>query len=237
MSFSKNMEFPVSKKSAYADLAQQSNEIVPSSSYIPVPGPQGPRGEPGPSGPRGEKGEKGDPGERGIPGQNGKDGKSYLPVYGQDSGWSIYFPKKNKQVSAGATRGEDGWVTLFLDQKGPNTNEKYLPRNSVSLYNFESRKINLRGLELGSQIDITYSFEVTTLLNNTELWFRSVFSNTDSGFTSFVASLKYQYSYDLSVSHSLTITSELEKTLGITPQIRTDLDSLVTLKSINISVH
>ena len=86
MSVSKSMDFPSNKKTNYAKLAQQQSE--PTVSYIPVPGPQG---DPGPTGPKGDRGEKGDPGERGEKGIAGKDGKTYLPDYGQDSGWAKYI--------------------------------------------------------------------------------------------------------------------------------------------------
>ena len=76
MSVSKSMDFPASKKSGYAEIAQQSQTSDPSISYIPVPGPQGIKGDPGSQGPRGDKGDKGEKGDPGPKGDPGKDGKS-----------------------------------------------------------------------------------------------------------------------------------------------------------------
>jgi hypothetical protein len=243
MSISRSMDFPSSKKSGYAEVAQQSQILDPQISYIPIPGPQGPAGDPGAQGPRGdrgERGEKGDTGPRGEPGKPGKngrdgqDGKTYLPVYGQDSGWAKYFDKKEKMVPIGATRGYDGWVTVNLDIS--KSDERYLPRNSVSLYNDNSKKINLKWLEIGSQVEITYTFEVETFSNNTELWCRTVFPGTDSQITSLVGTLKYQYLYEFSITHKLYVDSEMAKINGASVQLRSDMDALARLSSIAISV-
>lgn len=240
MSVTKSMDFPSGKKSGYAQLAQQNQAIDPAVSYIPVPGPQGAKGDPGSQGPRGEKGErgeKGDCGEKGDPGRDGrdgKDGKSYFPVYGQDSGWAKYSSDSQPRVPTGATRGTDGWVSLSLEPT--NILEKYLPKSSVGLYNKNSKKINFKGLELGSQIEITYTFEVETFANNTELWFRTFFPGTKTHHTSLVGLLKYQYAYDFSVTHKIFLDSELDKINGVVPQVRSDLDAIVKLSSIAISV-
>jgi hypothetical protein len=184
-------------------------------------GAQGPQGE------RGPKGETGKP---------GKDGKSLLTTYSQSPGWGSYSDKKESVVKLGASRGSNGWVDLFISRE-QTAESKYLPEKGVALYNPESRKINLRGLNVGSQIEITYSFRVETFHSNTEVWFRSFFPNTLADTTSFVGLFKYQHTYDLSVTHSIFINKEEDKISGIVPQIRTDLDASANLKTIYISVR
>lgn len=238
---SKNMDFPSSKKSSYSQIAQQGVPLENSVSYIPVPGPQGPQGDPGsqgPRGPKGDKGDKGDPGPKGDAGKNGKDGKdgkTYLPVYGQDSGWARYSDSTTQPLPLGATRGIDGWVS-FAVNPDKKTQELYLPRESVSLYNENSKKINLKHLELGSQIEVTYNFEIETFSNNTELWARTYLPGTKGSKTTLIGVLKYQYSYDISVTHKLFLDNDIDRVNGFVPQLRADLDSIARLKSIEISV-
>lgn len=240
MSVSKNMDFPSSKKSSYSQLTQQSMPQENSVSYIPVPGPQGPKGDPGSAGvrgERGERGEKGDPGPKGDPGKNGKDGKdgkTYLPVYGQDSGWAKYENSLVEQTRLGATRGQDGWVSFLVDGK-PSV-ERYLPRDSVSLYGGDTKRINFKGLNLGSRVEIIYTFEVETFSSNTELWCRTYFPGTEKDITSLVGILKYQYTYEMSITHSVFIDNESDRISGAVPQLRTDMDALARLKTIHISV-
>jgi len=232
------VEFPKSNKS-YGSKIQESQEQVSNFFAVPGPmgpqGPQGPKGEPGLPGLPGKDGQKGDRGERGIPGKDGKDGKSYFPVYEQNAGWAIYFNGEPKQVKLGADQGEDGWVSVFVD--GTSKNEQCLPEGSVALYNPVTRKINLRHLKIGSQLQITYNFELTTFTANTEVWAKSLFLNSESSYTSFVANLKYDYVYDLSTTHHVTLASELHKTGGIVPQLRSDHTSIAVIKSILVSVH
>lgn len=235
---SKNMDFPTSKKAAYAAQVQQSQiQELGVASYIPVPGPQGERGPAGPQGPSGPKGDKGDPGEPGKPGKPGKDGKSGIPVHGQQSGWALYENSDSRMSQLGATKGIDGWVDLYVNGKGDGTNEKYLPEGSVSLYNTNSRRINLKNLKIGSSVDIIYNIEVETFTPNTEVWVRSLFPDTGDEYTSLVGNLKYQYTYDFSVSHNLVLSKEVNKVSGLIPQIRTDMDAIARIKSIVISVH
>lgn len=234
---SKNMDFPTSKKSAYAAQVQQSQvQELGVASYIPVPGPQGPQGPVGPQGAVGPKGDKGDPGEPGKPGKAGKDGKSGIPAHGQEPGWAIYVNSESKKSQLGATRGNDGWVDLYV-VGGEGTNEKYLPEGSASLYNNNTRRINLKSLKLGSMVDIVYNIEIETFAPNTEVWVRSLFPDTEDEYTSLVGNLKYQYQYDLSVSQNLVVSKEVNKASGIIPQIRTDMDAIARIKSIVISVH
>jgi hypothetical protein len=234
------MDFPSSKKAGYAQVAQQSQTSDPTVSYIPVPGPQGPMGDPGSQGPRGEKGdrgEKGEPGPAGDPGKNGKngqDGKTYLPVYNQDAGWAKYYSVYPEGIPLGATRGADGWVSLSIINV--NSIEKYLPRNSVSLYNENTKRLNFKNLEVGSQVEITYIFEVETLSNNTELWCRTYLPGAEDSVTSLVGLLKYQYSYEISVTHKIFIEKETYRLNGAVPQLRSDMDAIAKLLSVSVSV-
>lgn len=243
MSVSKSMDFPASKKAGYAQIAQQSQTSDPTISYIPVPGPQGPKGDPGSQGPRGDKGDrgekgdsgpKGDPGKDGRNGRDGKDGKTYLPVYNQDAGWAKYYAANPEHVTLGATRGIDGWVSFSIaDGKSV---EKYLPRNSVSLYNENTKRLNFKNLEIGSQVEVTYTFEVETFSNNTELWCRTYFPGSQESTTSLVGVLKYQYSYELSITHKLYIDKDTYRINGAVPQLRADMDAIAKLLSVSISV-
>ena len=238
MSVSKNMDFPSSKKSTYSSLTQQSQPLDASVSYIPVPGPQGLKGEPGSAGPRGDRGErgdKGDPGPAGQPGKNGKDGKSYFPAYEQNAGWARYGNKDQRFFQVGASRGEDGWVNFAVDGK-ENTQESFLPKDSVSLYNTNAKRLNFKGLKLGSQIKIIYNLEVETFSNNTEIWCRTMLTGTKNSHTSLVGVLKYQYSYEMSISHTIFLDHESDRVGGGVPQIRADLDAVVKIKSIEVSV-
>jgi hypothetical protein len=237
MSVSKNMDFPSSKKSSYSQLTQQAQPVENSISYIPVPGPQGPKGDPGYAGvrgDRGERGEKGDAGPKGDAGKNGKDGKTYMPVYEQDAGWAKYGNSDTNQVRLGATRGQDGWVSFSVD-RAPSI-EKYLPRDAVSLYGGDTKRLNLKGLKVGSRLDVTYTFEVETFSSNTELWCRTYFPGTERDVTTLMGVLKYQYTYEMSVTQSVFVETEADKTSGAIPQLRTDMDALARLKSIHISV-
>jgi len=235
------MSFPVDNKTGYALKVQESQFITPEVGllYLPVPGPPGPRGEVGPAGKSGKDGKDGEPGKdgaRGPQGAPGKDGKSYFPVYGQPSGWGYYESVSDKAFKLGATQGDDGWVSVYLDEKYLRKQESFLPENSASLYNQSSRTINLKNLKIGSQVKIVYGLEITTFQNNTEVWCRSKGSGDEDSQTSFIASLKYQHTYELSSVHYVFIKTEKDKINGIKPQIRSDLDSLAKLKNIYISV-
>jgi hypothetical protein len=233
MAISQNMDFP---KSNYASAVINS-KTQDSPNYIAVPGPQGADGKPGPKGEKGEKGDRGEslPGPRGERGFPGKDGKSYFPSYNQNAGWAKYINVNPKMIPTGASRGTDGWVSLWVDAK--ESRENYLPEGSVSLYNVETRRINTRALELGSQVQVTYDIEVSTMSSNTELWFRSIFPESKKEYTTFVASLKYEHTYDLSITHFLTVGTTGDKSSGILPEIRSDLDAIVKIKSISVSVY
>ena len=246
MAISKNMGFPENAKpsNGYASQVVQQSQISvdPLSSYIPVSGPAGP------AGPQGVKGEKGDPGtpgkdgakgDKGAPGVPGKDGKSSLPSSGQQSGWASYYSEPAPSVNLGISRGEDGWVSLSLLEKISNINEKFIPISSEGsgLYNFNSKSINLKSLEIGAIVDVRYELELTTFSNNTEVWLRTYFSSLSSYPTEFVGSFKYQYTYDISVSQQFFVEDRDVWASLVVPQIRTDFDASIKLKGIHISVR
>jgi hypothetical protein len=241
MAVSKSMDFPGAKKSSYAAQVEQSQSTPYQEntlSFLPVPGPQGPQGPAGRDGEKGlpgPEGQKGDKGEKGPSGKNGNDGKSSLSSSGQQAGWASYFNNKESEISLGITKGDDGWVTVFIVTDG-KSNEKYLPENSVSFWNDNSRMLNFRGAKEGSQAFITYNFELTTYNTNTEVWIRTFFPNANREVSQFVASLKYQHTYPISVTQQVFIENEKIWGNGAYPQIRTDYDSSVIMKSIYVSV-
>lgn len=247
---SKSMDFPqANKKKKYSDSVSES---APSSEniaqYIAVPGPQGPQGPQGAQGPkgsRGEKGEKGEPGEKGQRGEKGsqgprgeagKDGADLLSKSKQMPGWACYDNKNYLEFKLGATRGDDGWVSFFVDTEGINTNEKFLPDKAYSLWVKEGRRFTFKSLNVGSIITIRYNIELTTYQNNTEVWLRTYIDNMDSYPITYVGSMKYQFVYDLSVEHTMFIENEAVQKSLIVPQLRTDNDSTAIIKSIYISV-
>lgn len=241
MPVSKSMDFPGAKKSTYADQVVQTQTTSSDTliNYIPVPGPQGPVGVPGPIGPQGpagKDGSQGPKGEKGATGKDGKDGKSSLSSSGQQAGWAGYFNLNKKPVNLGVSYGDEGWVSLWVDSKGKNTNEKYIPEGCTSLWNAEQRMLNFHGLKVGSQVFVTYNFELTTEYNNTEVWIRTFFPKSTTEISQFVASLKYQYVYNMYVTQHFFIENEEMWNSGAIPQIRTDYDSSVILNSIYISV-
>ncbi len=238
MAVSKSMDFPGSKKSSYAAQVVEtktlgSDQLI---NYVPVPGPMGLKGEqghPGTPGPAGKDGIQGPKGERGLP---GKDGESSLSSSGQQAGWASYFNLNKKPIKLGVNHGEDGWVKVWVDCKGSNTNQKYLPQECTSLWNAEQRMLNFHGLKVGSQVFVTYNFELTTESNNTEVWMRTFFPKSSTEISQFVASLKYQYVYNMYVTQHFFIEDSLMWNSGAVPQIRADYDSSVIMNSIYVSV-
>lgn len=242
MAVSKSMGFPEDARpsNGYASqVIEQSNQTLsPSLSYIPVSGPQGERGPKGDTGQKGDKGEigkDGQTGSKGEKGQNGKDGKSSLSSSGQQAGWASYFDLNTRPQALGISKGDDGWVSIFIDAKGKN-NEEFLPKDCVSFYNPLSRMLNFKGIAVGSIVKVIYNFELVTFVNNTELWIRTDFKELGFCPTKFVGSFKYQYSYDLSVDQEFFIENNSMWATGALPQIRTDFDATVKLKSIYVSV-
>lgn len=243
MATSKSMDFPDAAKSSYASKVEQAQSLSVSDNtltFLPVPGPQGPQGpsgrdgkdgKDGPEGPQGPQGEKGQRGERGLPGVNGS---SSLSSSGQQAGWASYHNKKDNIIRLGVTRGDDGWVTLIMSSEIKN--EKYLPRDTVSLWNPNSMNFNFKGLKLGSQVFITYNFELTTYTANTEVWSRIFFNTSNKEDTKLVGEFKYQGTYDLSTTHHLFIENNDTWGSGAVPQIRTDFDATAILRSVYVSV-
>jgi hypothetical protein len=238
------MDFP-GKSKKYSDNVNNSYQLEQAVSFIAVPGPQGeqgPKGDRGDFGPEGKQGPQGSPGTPGKPGKDGKDGKdgiageSSLSPSGQRTGWALYTNREQKNITLGATKGNDGWVSFSFDCKGKN-NEFYLPENNVSLYNSQSQKINLKALKVGSIVTVRYDIVLTTLTNNTEVWFRTYIPESDFWPTTFAANLKYQFSYDMSLEHTFFIENDMVRNYGGLPQILTDNDASMKAKSIYISVR
>jgi hypothetical protein len=242
MAASKSMDFPGAKKSSYAAQVEQSqsNSYQENTlSFLPVPGPQGPQGPPGKDGkdgsvgPQGPEGQKGQKGEKGSSGQNGL---SSLSSSGQQAGWASYTNAIDKPIKLGISQGDDGWVTLLLDTKDNAQNEKYLPEGCTSLWNSHQRALNFHGIKEGSQVFVTYNFELTTYTSNTEVWLRTYFASKDKEFVQLLGSFKYQNTYSLSATQQIFIEDKAMWGNGAVPQIRTDFDASVILNSVYVSV-
>ena len=242
MAVSKSMDFPSGKKSSYAAQVEQSQTsptVENALSFLPVPGPVGPQGPAGRDGRDGEKGEQGftgNIGPQGDRGLKGADGLSNLSSSGQQAGWASYNNTIIKQTKLGISEGDDGWVTLMLDTKDKAQNEKYLPSGCTSLWNSHQRALNFHGTKEGSQIFVTYNFELTTYSANTEVWLRTYFATNDQEFVQLVGSFKYQNTYNLSVTQQIFIENQAMWGNGAVPQIRTDFDSSVIFNSVYVSV-
>ncbi len=235
MAISKSMDFPTNKKSNYADqVVSSENQSGPQ--FIAVPGPEGPRGPQGVPGPQGPAGKPGEPGPKGDRGIAGKDGASSLSSSGQQAGWASYFNSKPKPTKLGISEGEDGWVQMLMVSSSKDTNEKFLPKGCTSLWNSDQRKLNFRGLNIGSHVFVTYNFELTTDSSNTEVWLRTFIPGAEREVAQFVASLKYQYTYNFSVTQDFFIEDEKTWLNGAYPQIRTDYNASAILNSVYVSV-
>ena len=242
MAVSKSMDFPGAKKSSYAAQVEQSQSSPYQEntlSFLPVPGPvgpQGPAGKNGIDGKEGPQGPEGKPGPKGDKGPAGKDGASSVSSSGQQAGWASYTNTISKPIKLGISQGDDGWVTLLLDTKDKTQNETYLPKGCTSLWNSHQRALNFHGIKEGSQVFLTYNFELTTYTANTEVWLRTYFASKDQEFVQFVGSLKYQNAYNLSVAQNIFIEDKAMWGNGAVPQLRTDFDASVILNSIYVSV-
>jgi len=242
MAASKSMDFPGAKKSSYAAQVEQTQASPYQEntlSFLPVPGPQGPPGPagkdgkdglPGPQGPEGQKGQKGEKGP------NGQNGLSSLSSSGQQAGWGSYTNSIDKPTKLGISEGDDGWVTLILDTKDKTQNEDYLPKGCTSLWNSHQRALNFHGIKPGSQVFVTYNFELTTYTANTEVWLRTYFASKDKEFVQLIGSFKYQGTYVLSATQQIFIEDQSMWGNGAVPQIRTDFDASVILNSVYVSV-
>jgi hypothetical protein len=236
----KSMEFP-SKKKKYTETVEQTKSVE----YIAVPGIQGEKGEIGPTGPQGPQGLKGDKGDKGTQGPQGPKGEKgdpgkgaegYDSPSGQYPGWAYYAGNDTGIYKVGPERGEDGWVSFFLDIDKGQTIEAYLPNKSVSLLNEVAKNINLKTLKVGSKVEVRYDFSLETYTNNTEVWIRTLLRDEELSPIGYVGLLKYQYQYDLSYSQTIFITSDTIKNYGGKPQIRTDNEGSFILKGIYIAV-
>lgn len=242
MAVSKSMDFPGAKKSSYAAQVEQSQAsptVDNALSFLPVPGPVGPQGPAGRDGRNGEQGlpgQQGEPGPKGDRGPAGVNGQSSLSSSGQQAGWASYTNTIDKPTKLGISQGDDGWVTLLLDTKDKSQNEKYLPEGCTSLWNSHQRALNFHGIKEGSQVSVTYNFELTTYSSNTEVWLRTYFATNDQEFVQFVGSLKYQNTYNLSVTQKIFIENHAMWGNGAVPQIRTDFDASVIFNSVYVSV-
>lgn len=231
------MSFPVESKNKYSDLVQ-STPIPKYDNVVPIPGPPGPagprgeQGQPGPQGLPGLPGKDGKNGKDGRDGKDGKDGKPGIPKNNQFPGFARYYDSAKKIYRLGADQGTDGWVRLSLDVS--KEIQDYLPEGTSTLYNKNSKLINLRSLSIGSLVRISYEFEVESLLPNTEIWCRSTCN--DQEITTFVASLKYPHTYSLSTEHTLLIEDNGQRQSGIFVEIRSDYDCLLKIKSFTIYV-
>jgi len=244
----KSMDSPQPlRKKNYLDTVQSSQNILPSESgkeYIAVPGIQGERGEQGPKGdtgergPEGPQGPKGEQGRTGPKGERGEPGKGigYDSPSGQFPGWAMYANINKSGTRLGPDRGDDGWVSLDFSVNKEESQEKYLPINSTSLWISDINKFNFKGLKPGSKVDIRYDFSITTSSNYTELWIRLFDEKISNPITGYVANFKYQYTYDMSFFQTIYIDNSRINNYGGFPQARTDLESSLLLKNIYISV-
>ena len=240
MASSKSMDFPGAKKSSYAAQVEQSQAIgLPDNtlSFLPVPGPtgpQGPAGRDGKDGKEGPQGPEGPRGQKGDRGPAGADGKSLISSSGQQPGWGSYISTSPVTARLGATKGVDGWVSLVMSTI--DEFETFLPTGCASLWNSHARALNFKGLKVGSQVFVTYNFELTTFTPNTEVWLRTYFSSHNQEIAEFVGSLKYTNTYNFSVTQQLFIENQKMWGNGAVPQIRTDFDASAILNSIYVSV-
>lgn len=235
MAISKSMDSPV-KKSNYASKVEESQDTSNTLTFLPVPGPAGPQGPKGDTGEKGAQGIPGPKGDIGLPGKNGKngiDGKSILSPSEQMLGWGYYKGKEINKAKTGIEESEDGWVNLVIGDIDEST-EQFLPKGNVSLWNSTTKRLNFKTLNVGSIITIRYNIELSTHINNTEVWVKTLLDNEEYSEISFVGSLKYQYDYDFSVEHTVFLHDSKMQSFGGIPQIRTDNPCSARLNSIYI---
>ena len=232
------MDFPI-KKSTYATKVEESQDSDGQFLFLPVPGPTGERGPKGEIGLQGLQGIQGLKGDKGDPGNNGKDGingKSLVSPSEQMIGWGYYEGESLVQQRTGIDKGQDGWVNLLLRGTSSNTQENYLPKGNVSLWNKSTEKLNFKTLNIGAIVTIRYNISLTTYTTNTEVWFKTFLNNDYISPLSYVGNLKYQYDYDFSIEQTVFVVDQKNKSFGGIPQIRTDNAGEAALKSLYISV-
>ena len=241
-----NMEPPQPlKKKNYLDAVKSSTPQELDKTYIAVPGLQGEtgltgakgdKGDKGDTGPQGPKGDQGKPGPQGERGEPGKGAEGYDSPSGQYPGWAYYKNVSDKTTILGPQRGDDGWVSLDFYPDINLSNESYLMKNHNSLWLSDINMFNFKALKIGAKVDIRYDFTITTESNYTELWIRTFNEKYHNSPISYVANLKYQYSYDMSYFQTVYIDDQRIKGYGARPQARTDSESNLLLKGIYISV-
>ena len=241
-----NMEPPQPlKKKNYLDAVKSSTPQELDKQYIAVPGIQGQPGEKGPKGdkgdkgdigPQGPKGDQGKPGPQGERGEPGKGGEGYDSPSGQYPGWAYYKNGSDQPTILGPQRGDDGWVSFNFYPNLESSNEDYIMKNTNQLWLSDTGMFNFKALKLGAKVDIRYDFTITTESNYTELWIRTFNEKYHNSPTSYVANLKYQYSYDMSFFQTLYIDDQRIKGHGSRQQARTDSESNLWLKGIYVSV-
>jgi hypothetical protein len=241
----KSMDFPKPKYSEAIKSNQGSNQG--NVEYVAVPGIQGEKGEVGPKGDKGDKGEKGDTGPQGPRGEEGKAGpkgergepgrgaQGYDSPSGQYPGWAYYENKDKRLILLGPTRGDDGWVNITMKDDEDSSILRFLPANSVSLWNPVTQRINFKQLKIGAKIDIRYDIVLTTDVNNTEAWIRTFIPKVESP-TAYIGMLKYKYPYEMSVNQTLYVDISKIRSEGGIIQARTDNESTIILKGIYISI-
>lgn len=237
MAISKNMDSPV-KKSNYASKVEELQDNSGILSFLPVPGPVGPQGPKGDQGLQGPQGVQGPKGDTGAPGKNGKDGingKSVLSPSEQMIGWGYYQGKLKNGQKTGIDQSEDGWTSLTLEEVD-ECNEEFLPIGNITLWNKTTKRLNFKNINVGSIVTIRYNIILTTYMNNTEVWIKTLLENEDYSPVSFAGSLKYQYEYEFSVQHTVFLHNSKMKSFGGIPQIRTDNPCIAMLKSIYVFV-
>jgi hypothetical protein len=253
VSISKKSEIPGMQskpKYGYAEAAAETvietnNPSAPDIDYkilVGPPGPQGIAGRQGEIGPKGDKGDTGPQGPKGERGQKGEPGTSTIitnsgeVAQNKKSGWAYYENLDQSNIRVGLSSGDDGWVNILNDAKSEETNEKYLPEGNVSLWNSDTQQLNFKGLDLGDRVEVTYSFELETYGNNTEIWIRAFSEKSGLNSAQFVANLKYKYVYDFSVTQVIYVINDRVKRYGANPQIRADFDGDIKVKSILVHV-
>jgi len=240
----KSMDFPVNvKKKKYSETIQETQGA--GIQYVAVPGiqgaqgdvgPKGDKGDIGPQGPKGDKGDVGPAGPKGEKGDPGKGAEGYDSPSGQYPGWVYYKNKNIKEIRLGPDRGDDGWVSIDFMRDIKESNETYVPNPYVALWNDEAKTFNFKTLKLGAKVDVRYDFVLTTYLNNTEIWSRLFVPEYEKTPVGYVATLKYQYSYDMSYSQTFYIDAQRVRNLGGSIQFRADNESNIVLNGIYIAV-
>ena len=237
-----SMDFPKPKYSEAIKSSQGNNQA--NTEYVAVPGIQGEKGEIGPKGDKGEKGDTGPQGPRGEEGrvgpkgergEPGKGAEGYDSPSGQYPGWAYYENKDKKLILLGPNRGDDGWVNIIMKDDENSNILKFLPANSVSLWNQVTQRINFKQLKIGAKIDIRYDIVLTTDINNTEAWIRTFIPKVESP-TAYIGMLKYKYPYEMSVNQTLYVDISKIRSEGGIIQARADNESTITLKGMYISI-